>query len=214
MSGSEYVSYKRSHVRAFQGVMLGAMLALAVMTTAAVLNTTEADQATAQLGQAVDRGAAAAAPVARVCDSGDDLAEALEAREPEACAKAREVLAAPPVPGPRGEQGATGATGPRGLKGERGERGEPGETPACNALPTRCVGPAGPKGEEGQQGERGEQGVTGPKGEQGEQGKQGERGEPGLPGGSCENGEVREPYLWPDGRAGSRCVVPATLSTR
>lgn len=142
--------------------------------------------------------------VSDVCLSSDPV-DALRFKA--LCQQAREA-AAKPDPGPQGERGERGPPGPQGPPGP------PGPEPTCNALPTRCIGPTGPAGP---QGPAGEPGPAGPAGEQGIQGPPGAAGSPGPagpPGGSCENGEVREPYLWPDGRFGSRCVAPAVLATR
>lgn len=53
-------------------------------------------------------------------------------------------------------------------------------------------------------------GERGPAGESttGEPGPAGPAGPPGPAGGSCLPGEVRQPYVYPDGVGGSRCVVP------
>jgi hypothetical protein len=40
----------------------------------------------------------------------------------------------------------------------------------------------------------------------GRDGQDGEDGPQGPPGDSCEPGEVRETWVYPDGRVGSRCV--------
>jgi hypothetical protein len=113
------------------------------------------------------------------------------------------------IPGPPGAPGAPGPEGPSGPRGEPGLPGPPG--PAGGAGPPGPAGSAGLQGDPGSQGAAGEPGPAGPAGSPGEPGASGAAGPPGPPGpaGSpCPEGQQLEPYVYPDGRAGSRCVEP------
>lgn len=214
---SEYVTYRRTNDRARLIVEVVAAAVLVVLTTAAVVNTTEADTATVERDEAAGRGVAVAAPIARLCESDDQLSAELQAREPEACAAAQRVLTEP-IPGPqgeRGERGDTGMPGPSGPRGPKGDPGAPGTEPACNALPTRCVGSPGPPGQDGAQGEQGRPGTDGRDGitppcmfEPAQcRGADGAQGPPG-PDACTASGRAWEPYTYRDGREGLRCVTP------
>lgn len=143
------------------------------------------------------------------CDPG--IPGSTELRNRGLCAKATEVVAAP-VQGPSGDPGPVG---PRGERGERGESviGPPGATgPTGPAGPQGPAGPAGPTGPAGRDGEPGQRGDSGPSGATGEPGPRGETGPtgpagpPGPPGDTCAPGETRQPYVYPDGANGSRCI--------
>lgn len=101
--------------------------------------------------------------------------------------------------GPRGVPGAPGAAGLRGEKGEKGEGGEKGD-PGNR-------GEKGDPGEDGQDGKPGQDGADGVDGQPGKDGKDGRDGESG-----CLAGTQPEPYVYSDGRSGSRCVEPESES--
>lgn len=159
--------------------------------------------------------------VNQVAASANERADDNAAAAIELAQQLRELGAVPRVTPPdRGEPGPEGPQGPageRGPVGPPGPPGPPGAEPACNALPTRCIGPQGPAGEAGPQGAQGEPGAAGPPGETGPAGPAGPQGPPGPAGPAgqpCPDGQQMEPYLYPDGRLGSRCVVPLALQRR
>lgn len=115
------------------------------------------------------------------------------------------------VPGPPGAPGAPGPEGPPGPRGEPGPTGPQG--PQGAAGPLGPAGSAGLPGDPGAQGPAGESGPAGPAGPPGEPGPSGAAGPPGPPGPSCPTGQQLEPYLYPDGRTGSRCVEPPPSPT-
>jgi hypothetical protein len=161
-----------------------------------------------------------ASSVVEACDRGGAAARELSADG--TCQQARQVVADPVIgpPGPEGSEGAPGSPGPPGepgvgVPGTPGEPGKPGSTG-----PQGITGPAGPRGEQGAAGESvtgpqgprgltgppgpagadGQDGATGPQGEQGPQGPRGERGP------TCPEGSTAQPYTFPDGVSGFRCV--------
>jgi hypothetical protein len=116
------------------------------------------------------------------------------------------------IPGPPGAPGAPGAPGVPGPAGPSGPRGDPGPSGAPGpAGPVGESGPTGPAGSVGLQGDPGSQGPAGepgPAGPAGEPGPSGAAGPPGPAGPTCPEGQQLEPYVYPDGRTGSRCVEP------
>lgn len=147
-----------------------------------------------------------------VCSSNAPAANDLRARG--LCDKATQVVAAPqagppgdPGPvgprGPRGESitGPPGPPGPQGPAGPTGERGPTGETG-----PAGRDGEPGPRGETGATGPTGPEGPPGPRGPEGPPGPRGADGPAGPPGDTCAPGETRQPYEFPDGAIGSRCI--------
>lgn len=144
-----------------------------------------------------------------VCET--QTPSAKELRDRGLCAKANQVVAAP-IAGPAGDPGPVGPRGPRGESvvgppGPVGPQGAPG--PAGEPGPTGPTGPPGPAGRDGAPGARGDQGERGPAGNDGAPGPRGETGPagpPGPPGQTCNPGETREPYVYPDGAPGSRCI--------
>lgn len=124
------------------------------------------------------------------------------------CGKAAEVVAAP-LAGPAGDPGPPGIQGPRGERGESitgppgpaGPQGPPG-IPGKDGEP----GAAGPAGRDGEPGQRGDPGPAGRDGEPGPAGPAGPAGPQGPPGDQCGEGETRQPYEYPDGAIGSRCI--------
>lgn len=110
------------------------------------------------------------------------------------------------VPGPPGTPGAPGSEGPTGPRGEPGPAGLPG-IPGGSG-PSGPAGSAGLPGDPGAAGPAGEAGAAGPAGPAGEPGPGGATGPQGPPGPACPEGQTLEPYVFSDGRAGSRCVEP------
>ena len=178
---------------------------LAVLVAAVLLfidsRESESGEQTANesLAATAERGQTLADQILAACQTGS-----IPQEYSAACATAADVSAEPVVvAGPAGETGPQGIQGIQGLRGEKGEKGEPGEK--------------GEKGERGERGERGEAGQQGVAGEAGQDGRDGVDGQPGKDGrdgvdgdSGCLPGTQPEPYVWPDGRTGSRCVEPET----
>jgi hypothetical protein len=140
--------------------------------------------------------------VTEACTNGGPAAD--ELRRVGACQQAAGV---PGPPGAQGTPGSEGPTGPRGEPGPGGPQGPPG-VPGPNGPP----GPSGPAGLQGDPGAAGPEGAAGPPGPAGDPGPSGTQGPPGPPGPSCPTGQQLEPYTFPDGRTGSRCVEPPVPS--
>lgn len=132
------------------------------------------------------------------------------------CAKATQVVAAP-IQGPPGNPGPVGPRGPAGesIVGPPGPAGPQGLPGAPGKDGESITGPAGPAGRDGAPGQRGDAGERGPAGNAGEPGPRGEvgpagpagpAGPQGPPGDQCGDGETRQPYEYPDGAIGSRCI--------
>jgi hypothetical protein len=136
--------------------------------------------------------------VTEACTNGGPAAE--ELRRVGACQQAAG------VPGPPGAPGAPGLEGPVGPRGESGPVGPQG--PSGVAGPSGPIGSAGLRGDPGAAGPEGAAGAAGPAGPAGEPGPVGATGPQGPPGPACPEGQQLEPYVFPDGRAGSRCVEP------
>lgn len=145
--------------------------------------------------------------VTEACTNGGPAAE--ELRRVGACQQAAG------VPGPPGAPGAAGSEGPTGQRGEPGPTGPQG-TPGT-AGPLGPAGSAGLQGDPGAAGPEGAAGAAGPAGPAGDPGPSGAQGPPGPAGPACPEGQQLEPYLFLDGRTGSRCVdppMPLTPSSR
>lgn len=144
-----------------------------------------------------------ASSVTQVCDQGGAAARELTVAG--TCQQAAAVVAGPQgltgvggapgtdgrdgadstVPGPMGPSGTPGIPGVAGATGAAGPSGEPGKPGADSTVP----GPTGPSGADST--------VPGP------MGPKGDRGEPGP---TCPDGAELQPYTFPDGAAGFRCV--------
>lgn len=92
------------------------------------------------------------------------------------CARAKEVIAQEPIPGPEGKQGAQGDPGPTGPTGPRGSPGPSGKPGAT------VTGPVGARGSTGPVGPRGSPGSDGTPGSDGSPGADGTPGADGSPG--------------------------------
>lgn len=147
--------------------------------------------------------ASLAQKVTDTCTGGG--AAAVELRRIGACQQAAGVPGPPGAPGP---PGSPGATGPRGEQGPVGPSGPPGATG-----PQGSAGADGSQGDPGPAGSQGPAGDPGPPGPAGDPGPAGPPGPAGAPGPACPQGQQSEPYVFPDGRVGSRCVEPATPTT-
>lgn len=170
------------------------LVGLAVILAAVLLfidsRTSEEDAeiAYAQVDATAQRALTLADEILAACEDGT-----IPAAYAQSCDTAAEVSAepVPPVMIQEGKQGR------RGERGEKGEKGDP-----CLPSNPECRGPAGTNGTNGTNGTDGGNGTDGDDGPMGPMG-------PGGPAGpACQPGEAVEPYTWPDGRAGSRCVLP------
>lgn len=148
--------------------------------------------AVAEKNATAERGLTLADQILAACQTGS-----IPADYSAACNTAAEVSQEPVVvvQGDAGAQGAQGLRGEKGEKGEKGDNGDKGDT-----------GEAGKDGEAGQDGQEGEAGQDGADGANGQPGQDGQDGADGDPG--CLAGTEPEPYVYPDGRTGSRCVEP------
>lgn len=79
-------------------------------------------------------------------------------------------------------------------RGEQGDEGQAAEGPSPDDIADAVAAYCAQRDQ-----------CRGPRGEQGAVGAEGERGPPG---GTCPDGQTRQPYTYPDGRDGSRCVAP------
>lgn len=157
------------------------------------------DTRTAQQDQA-----SLAQRVTAACVNGGPAAE--ELRRVGACQQA---AGTPGPPGAPGQQGPQGVEGPAGPAGQPGAPGSPGSVgPPGPEGPLGPAGSAGLPGVEGPPGAAGSSGPPGPAGDPGAPGAAGPAGSPGPAGPPCPEGQQLEPYVFPDGRAGSRCVEP------
>ena len=141
-------------------IIAGVLLVTGGFSWALISKTGETDRADTAVQQGQD-----------VQEDGKELARGIEkacAQKVTAvaqyCAKAKEVIAQPPIEGKRGEPGATGAVGPTGPTGPPGARGS--------------VGPSGPPGKAGATGAPG--GDSTIPGSDGSDGTDGANGTPGA----------------------------------
>lgn len=153
-----------------------------------------------EAARARDENASLAQKVTDTCAAGGAAAD--ELRRIGACQQAAGVPGPPGAPGPQGPEGPRGEQGPAGAPGADGPPG-----------PAGSAGLQGDPGEPGSPGAVGDPGPAGPAGPAGEPGASGAPGPQGPPGDACPEGQAREPYVFPDGRAGSRCVEPAIPPT-
>lgn len=187
-------------------VFVGAAVIVAAVSLFVDSRNSEADEQSANnnLTATAARGQTLADQILAACQT-----NSIPPQYENACNTAKDVSAQPVVvvPGPAGDQGPQGATGAQGIQGAQGLRGEKGER-----------GEKGDKGDKGDQGNDGEKGDPGQDGQNGKAGKDGANGVDGQPGKDgadgrdgdpgCLAGTQPEPYTYPDGREGSRCVKP------
>lgn len=189
-------------------------VALALLAVTGAYAAGRLGETTEQLDESTVEKIAIANTVLRLCPGGRPTVDEVTLED---CLNARRVVDQP-IPGPAGRpgdvgpSGPPGPTGPPGPPGPIGPGGPAGQSPACALMPPFCVGADGRPGPAGPAGAAGPAGPAGTPGQPGTDGAPGPMGPPGPAGPAgpaCPEGQQLEPYTYPDGRPGTRCVVPA-----